>query len=260
MTFAALDRVEHRPWPLPAVAWSLRQVWSELLFAHWPLAPADLRALVPPELEIDTFERRAWVGVVPFSMSGVRLRGLPPIPSARRFPELNVRTYVRYRERSGVWFFSLDAASALAVAAARRWFHLPYFRARMRCEVGDGTVSYSSTRTHRGAQPASFVARYRPVGEPFEAASGSLEHFLVERYCLFAQGRGRVLFTADIHHAPWRLQTAEAELFTNTMASACGLTLPDKPPLLHFVARQEALAWSPRTLDPSAYGSGAVAG
>ena len=125
------------------------QRWHELLFAHWPVPAEPLRARLPAGLELDTFEGEAWLGVVPFRMSAVRLRGAPALPGVSAFPELNLRTYVRRGEQRGVWFFSLDAASALAVRAARLWFHLPYFEARMTCDGRADGVHYRSERTHQ---------------------------------------------------------------------------------------------------------------
>jgi uncharacterized protein YqjF (DUF2071 family) len=144
-----LPPTDHRPWPLPSSPWVMRQKWHDLLFMHWRIPPQTLRPLVPAALELDHFEGSAWLGVVPFRMTGVRLRGTPAIPGLSAFPELNVRTYVSAGGKPGVWFFSLDAASAIAVAAARAWFHLPYFRARMSLEAHGDEIRYQSHRTHR---------------------------------------------------------------------------------------------------------------
>jgi uncharacterized protein YqjF (DUF2071 family) len=241
---AILDHTEHRPWPLPSGPWIMVQSWHDLLFAHWPVEVAMLRSHIPAGLEIDTFEGRAWLGIVPFSMSGVRLRWTPPIPGISTFPELNVRTYVTAQGKPGVWFFSLDAANALAVVAARISFHLPYFRARMQCRNANGWIQYESQRTHRGAPNAALEGRYRAVGERFEAPQKSLEHFLTERYCLYSAASRRI-YRGEIHHPPWRLQTAEAQLTRNSMAQAASLTLPAGPPLLHFSRRQDMVAWAP---------------
>lgn len=223
----------------------MKQVWHDLLFMHWPVATGQLRPLIPRELEIESCEGSAWVGVVPFHMSGIRARWLPPIPGASAFPELNVRTYVRAGGKSGVWFFSLDAANSLAVAAARRFYHLPYFRARMRAKNGPhGEIQYDSHRTHRVAPSADFRGSYRAANDSvFQAKPGSLEYFVVERYCLYAVTRGHV-FCGEIDHAPWQLQLAEAEVEVNTMAAASGITLPASKPLLHFVRRQEVRVWA----------------
>jgi uncharacterized protein YqjF (DUF2071 family) len=233
----------------------MRMTWEDLLFAHWPLPVAALRPLVPRTLELDTFDGSAWLGIVPFRMSGVRLRGLPAIPGTSAFPELNVRTYVTAKEMPGVWFFSLDAASRIAVRAARAWFHLAYFDARMESRTTGAEVAYSSRRTHRGAPRAEFAARYRPTGDAYRPARGSLEHFLTERYCLYAgdsppattDPRER-LWRGEIHHQRWPLQPAEAEMTRNTMTAPLGLRLPDTPPLLHFARRLEVVAWSLQSL------------
>lgn len=221
----------------------MKQVWHDLLFMHWPVAVEQLRPLIPAELEIESCESSAWVGVVPFHMSGIRARWLPAIPGTSAFPELNVRTYVRAGDKPGVWFFSLDAANSLAVAAARRFYHLPYFRARIKATTGPrGEIQYRSHRTHLGAPSADFRGRYRPLDDAFQAKCGSLEYFLVERYCLYAAAGGHI-FRGEIDHPPWLLEPAEAELEVNTMATGHGISLPAMKPLLHFVHRQEVRVW-----------------
>jgi uncharacterized protein YqjF (DUF2071 family) len=224
----------------------MAQTWYDLLFAHWPIAVETLRRLVPAPLTLDTFEGQAWIGVVPFGMRGVRLRGLPALPWLSRFLELNVRTYVTVDGRPGVYFFSLDAANPVAVAVARRWYGLPYFRATMRRHALDGTVVYESRRTHRGAPPAEFAARYRPRGEAFQAAPGSFDEWPTERYCLYAvDARGRV-YRGAIAHPRWSLQRAEAEIAANTMTQELGLPLPPVAPVLHFARWQQVIIWPPR--------------
>lgn len=250
MPHPALAHVAHRPWPPPSGPWVLAMTWEDLLFAHWPLDPSDVRALLPPTLELDTFDGRAWIGVVPFRMARVRVRALPPLPGTATFPELNVRTYVRHGSRDGarpgVWFFSLDAASRLAVRGARRWFHLPYFDAEMQCGNEGAAVVYRSRRTHRGAAPAGFAARYEPSGPVFRSDPGSLEHWLTERYCLYAADpRGRIL-RGEIHHEPWPLERASASIEEDSMAAASSLRLPEVPPHLLFARRIDVVAWAPR--------------
>jgi uncharacterized protein len=241
---------EHRPWPRPAGPWVMRQTWHDLLFAHWPVPAAKLRAALSPDpatgLALDTFDGAAWVGVVPFRMSGVRPRGLPPLPRLSAFPELNVRTYVTLGDRPGVWFFSLDAGNALAVRIARRWFHLPYFAARMACEGEGGGLRYASERAHAGAPPARFLARYAPAGAVAPSRPGTLEHWLTERYCLYAyDARAGRLLRGEIHHARWPLQPAEAEIEACAMTAGHGFELPDAAPLLHFARRLDVIVWSP---------------
>jgi hypothetical protein len=244
-----LEEISHRPWPLPAGRWVMAQCWHDLLFAHWPVDISALRKAIPSALAIDTYQGQAWLGVVPFRMSGVRLRGTPAVPWLSAFPELNVRTYVVAEGKPGVWFFSLDAGNRIAVAIARKWFHLPYFRARMACRERDGWIQYRSMRSHRGAPCGVFRGRYRAVGSIFLAERGSLEHFLTERYCLYAaSGDGQIL-RGEIHHGPWPLQTAEAELTSNTMPEASGIYLPPvTKPLLHFAKRQDVVVWQPQPI------------
>jgi uncharacterized protein YqjF (DUF2071 family) len=243
-----LEITEHRPWSLPRGPWIMAQSWHDLLFAHWPVPVAKLRALIPAALEIDTFEGQAWIAVVPFRMSGVRLRWTLALPSLSAFPELNVRTYVVRDGKRGVWFFSLDAGNALAVAIARAWFHLPYFQAEMRCSFEGDFISYQSKRIHGAAPPAALQCRYRGTGESFNPRPGTREHFLTERYCLYACNSEGKLIRGEIHHPPWCLQMAEAETTENTMVPAAGLNLPAAQPLLHFAKRQDMVAWPPRVL------------
>lgn len=217
--------------------------WEDLLFAHWPVAPDVLRGLVPVGLELDLFEGKAWIGVVPFRMAGTRLRWLPPMPGTAAFPELNVRTYVKQGDKPGVWFFSLDASSPLAVRTARQFFHLPYFDARMSSRNSSDGVSYESLRTHRGAAAVEFRARYAAAGKPIVARPGTIEHWLVERYCLYAADPRGAVWRGDIHHLPWPIQPAAAEIECNTMSEPLGFSLPDAPALLHFAHRLDVVAW-----------------
>jgi uncharacterized protein len=208
------------------------QTWGKLLFMHWPVAAELLRPLIAPRLGIDTFEGSAWVGVTPFTMWGLRPPSLPPLPGLSTSHEINVRTYVHLDGVPGVWFLSLDASNALAVWGARVAYFLPYFKARMRLQSDGAAVHFTSTRTHPGATPARFDATWTR-GDPLPlAAPGSLEFFLVERYCLYAAGRGR-LYRARIYHPPWPLRQAERLSFTSTMLESHGLPTRQDPPLLH---------------------------
>ncbi|MSR62839.1 MAG: DUF2071 domain-containing protein [Planctomycetes bacterium] len=237
----------HRPTPLPAGPWVMFQRWHDLLFAHWQVAPEVLRGELPGGLELELFEGQAWLGVVPFRMSGVRLRGTPALPGLAAFPELNVRTYVRHRGKRGVWFFSLEAANRLAVRVARSWFHLPYFDAAMELVERGGEIHYRSRRTHRGAPAAELVARYAPCAPVERAEAGSLEEFLTERYALFAHGP-RGLSCGEIHHRPWPLQAARAVFEHNTMAGPLRLGLDAAPAHLAFARVLDVLIWAPRTV------------
>ena len=258
-----LDTIAHRPYALPTGRWRMAQRWNDLLFAHWPIPTERMAALLPASLEPDTFDGFAWVGVVPFWMDQVRTRHLGEstltVPGTASFPELNLRTYVRPRgsradnPHSGVYFFSLDAESPLAVFGARTLFHLPYFWARMHCQTrADGTIDYTSQRVLTRLS-VRFDASYKPTGALAPSTPGSLAHFLTERYCLYTTpatslGPARLLapsrlFAGHIHHLPWPLETAEADIRTNELPAAHGLTLPDRPPILHFARELHVYIW-----------------
>jgi uncharacterized protein len=223
----------------------MRMGWRELLFAHWALdsESADrIRELVPRGLELDRFEGRCYVGAVPFLMENTGPRFVPPIPGLHAFPELNLRTYVTTRDKPGVWFFSLDAGSRLAVRMARRLFHLPYFDAKFEVAVG-GAVSYRAVRTHRGAPPAGFEAVYRPVGEVYRAEAGSLDDWLTARYCLYSADAAGRIYRCEIDHDPWPLQRAEAEIRVNTLGDWLDIPMRGEPETLHFSKSLDVHAW-----------------
>jgi uncharacterized protein YqjF (DUF2071 family) len=236
---SAVSETTHRPWPLPSGPWTLAQSWEDLLFAHWRVDAEQLRKLVPPELELEEHDGSAWFGITPFVLTGFRLRGTFPLPRVSTFPELNVRTYVTADGKPGIWFFSLDAASLVAVEAARRAYKLPYFHARMQVDRRGGTIGYSSARRD-AARPFTFEARYSGEDEPAVPSPGSLEHFLTERYCLYAQDEEGVR-RAEIHHAPWCLSPAEVTIDLNTMPPD-GIDV-EREPLCHLAARQDVLIW-----------------
>ena len=236
---ATLRETAHRPWPLPERSWRMGQTWEALLFCHWAMPGDELQALVPA-FPVDTFEERAWLGLTPFVLSGLRLIGTLPLPVLSTFPETNVRTYVTVDEKPGIYFFSLDAANRLAVAAARRTYHVPYFHARMAVRRPGGWISYETRRID--GPPAELRCRYRGLGDPEPAAAETLAHFVTERYCLYTVGPDGGRYRADIHHPPWPLEEAEAELEVNTM-TPLGLQLPDDEPVLHFSRRQDTVIW-----------------
>src|SRR4051794_32846618 len=229
----------------------MAQRWHDLLFAHWPVPMEALRPAIPATLEIDTYEGQAWIGVVPFRMSGVRPRWVPSVPWLSAFPELNVRTYVRDRSptpsgalsKPGVFFFSLDAGNPVAVAIARSVFHLPYFHARMAANRQGDAIHYTSQRLHSEASPAEWHGRYWPTGTVFHAEPGSLAHWLTERYSLYTTDRHARIYRCEIHPPPWPLQPAAAEIARDTMTQPPGIVRPDVPPLLHFSRLQEVIVW-----------------
>jgi uncharacterized protein len=228
-----IDRIS--PNRRPAGRAALRQSWLELLFLHWSVPTEALRPLVPGHLEIDTYEGRAFVGLVPFTMTGVRPAWAPAVPGLSNFHEVNVRTYVHLDGREpGVWFLSLDASSRVAVLVARATYHLPYRFARMSLTHGPGgEVRYSSRRLWPGPTPARCTMRYGPVGPTAPAAPGSLDHFLVERYVLYAERRGRLL-RGRVHHTPYPLQAATVEDLDESLLAAAGVRRGSEAPLAHY--------------------------
>jgi uncharacterized protein YqjF (DUF2071 family) len=241
-----LQQVGHRPWPMSRRPWVMTQTWHDLLFAHWTIDAAVLQEKVPRQLPLDTFDGRAWIGVVPFYMSNVAPRGIPALPWISAFPELNVRTYVTVDGKPGVYFYSLDAANPIAVQIARRVAHLPYYTASMQVAENGPWIQYSSRRRVAKGTGAQFNGQYRPIAEPQSPVPGTLEYFLTERYCLYTVDRAGRALRLDIHHPPWPLQPAEADITVNTMADAVGIRLPAVPPFLHFARRQDMVAWMPR--------------
>lgn len=212
------------------------------MFAHWRIPVSAVRHLVPRQLTIQEFDGSSWIGVVPFDMRGIMMRPLPDLPYVSAFPEINVRLYVEYQGIPGVWFLSLDAGNLLAVGAARLLFNLPYFHAQMSSVQQGEDVTYSSKRITFGKE-AEFSGRYGPTGAPFHSTPGSLEHFLTERYFLFATNRKGDLFRAAIHHAPWPLQPAYLEQETNTMSDGFGVQLSSTPETLHFSRAVDVVVW-----------------
>jgi uncharacterized protein len=247
-----LRKRAHRPWPLPGGRWVMAQTWENLLFAHWPVPASELRRVVPPELPIDTFDGMAWIAVTPFRIGSHRLRYTPHVPGVTSFPEINVRTYTTLGGRPGIYFFSLDTTSSLAVAGARRLYRLPYFHARISLEDGDGRVAVASRRVSDDGPAADLSMGYGPTGPPRVAAPGSLEYFLAERYCLYTLDDRRRVLRSEIHHPPWPLQDAEAELRRNTMAAGLGLELEQQGLVAHLARRQEVLIWPPTVVDGEA--------
>ncbi len=211
------------------------QTWDDLLFVHYRVPVEQLQQLVPDGLEVEEHSASGWLGVTPFAITGLRARGLPPLPLVSSFLELNVRTYVTRDGKPGIWFFSLDASSQLAVEAARRLYRLPYDHANISLRRRGRRIVYDCSRDDGKA----FSTTYEPAGAVFQAQPGSLEHFLVERYCLYTEHAGR-LYRAEIHHRPWPLQPADAQVDLNTMPPRLS---PGNDPLTYYSARQDVVLW-----------------
>ena len=234
---AALRQTDHRPWPLPTGRWLVAQTWEDLVFAHWRAEPDGVQALLPNGLEVDVYDGSAWVGVNAFRVESVRLHGTLPVPWLSSFPQLNVRTYVRAGRRPGLWFFSLNTPSLLAAETARRVYRLPWRTCRLEIRTPAGRLEINATREEGHA----FAARLSPRSAPEPAEPDTIEHFLLERYCLYARDRGR-LMRADLHHRPWEVQPAIGGVDLDTI-SPPGLGLAGEQPLLHVSRLQDTLAW-----------------
>ena len=238
----ALTRLDHRPWPLPRGRWRWRQSWRDLLFAHWPVPAADLRRFVPEELSIQEYDGTSWVGVVPFRMTGVMIRPLPDLPWVSAFPELNVRLYVERDGKPGVWFLSLDATNV-------RW-RCGRPGGSSTCRTGGHVVEFErhpSEFQYRsrliGTGPTGrFEASYRPTSERFIPQPGSLESFLVERYCLYARSPDGRMYRGEVHHAPWPLHRAEAEVDAAELLGTHGLSVGGTP-ILHYSPGVDVVLW-----------------
>ncbi len=237
----------HRPWPAPMAPWIMTQRWNDLLFLHYALAPEIVRPLVPDVLTLDTYQQRAWVSVTPFWINHLRPPGIPSLPWLSHFAEVNVRTYVTRDGKPGVFFFSLDASHLSAVWGARMFYRLPYWQAAMKLKGSGGArIEYVSKRQH-GPKPAELRCSYGPNSPTFRARPGSLEHFLSERYCLYAASRKR-LYRGEIHHLPWELQEAKVELAENSMAQPAGVSLSPQADLAYFARELKVLFWAPERL------------
>jgi len=231
----------HRTFPMPVDPWIMTQEWHHTLFAHWPLPAGMLRDNVPPELEIDTYDGDAWIGIVPFQVKNTRGRFIPPIPFFSHYIEVNARTYVTYKGNPGVYFFSLDANQLTVVFGAKLFFGLPYKQANIRFRLDD-TVKLDSIRLPVSDASAKLHVSYRPENDVFFAEPGTLEHWFTERYCLWTK-RGNGLYRADIHHTKWELQRASAEIMHDNLVPMVGQNPLQSQPLLHYNAFKKAFFW-----------------
>lgn len=219
----------------------MHQSWDKLLFMHWQIPVASLRQLIPEPLMIDTFEGQAWIGVTPFTVWDARPVLTPPLPWVSEFHEINVRTYVHLDGVPGVWFFSLDANSMVAVMGARTFFRLPYYNASISLEQQDETIIYTSSR--EGAAPrAEFHATWKIGAALPQAEPGTLDFFLTERYCLYTSDEEK-LYRCRIFHQPWPLRQASLATYYSSMIEAAGLPTPAGEPLLHHGGPVSVEVW-----------------
>jgi uncharacterized protein len=241
-------RMSHKPRPLPTGRWAISQRWNDLLFAHWPVPAAAIAALLPEGLQVDTFQGAAWLGIVPFWLDRLKVRGVPRIPVFRSLPDLNLRTYVReeHSRGRGLYCFSMDAGNLLAVAAARTFYHLPYYWADMRLERRSVREFAFYSRRRFAAATVTFQARYRGLGPrlgQMDGRSGTLESFFSERDCLYTRNREGEAIRANIHQVAGPLEDAEAVIERNSLAETIGITLPNCEPVLHYSRRMAVYVW-----------------
>ncbi len=232
----------HRPFPIPRSPWVMEQVWNDVLFLHWPVPAEVMEKHIPFQLKLDTFNGTAWIGIVPFWISKMRVRGLPPMPFMNSMDELNVRTYVEYEGRKGVYFFSLDANNPLAVTGARMLYFLPYMNAKMSVSNSEGKVIYESMRKSGHSGTGNFLASYKPISPAYNSESGTLDEWLTERYCLWVT-KGDKVFRGDIHHTKWQLHEASCNIRQNSMASFLPREYFKGDPILHYSPQKHAYFW-----------------
>lgn len=222
-------RMRERPTGRPV----MKQSWQELLFLHWDFPVEQIQATLPPGLYVDTYDGKAWLGVVPFWMRNIRPWWFPPVPGVSNFLELNLRTYVHDdRGTCGVWFYSLDANQSLAVWTARRFFHLNYQHARME-STRDAATGWTDFSSYRAGAATDLVSqfRYRPASVPHLAAPGSFDFFLVERYVLFAQSSSGQFRTGTVIHDQYQISEVELPQWSDSLFPLNGFARPARPPV-----------------------------
>ncbi|RAH14894.1 MAG: hypothetical protein CMB56_004315 [Methanobacteriota archaeon] len=240
-------RRDHLPFPMPKRPHSLVQQWRYLSFLHWEVDSEKLKAYIPEGLEIDFFNGKSYVGVIPFMMKNVRPRLLPSVPGISTFPEFNIRTYVTKNGKPGVLFLTLDAKSRITCFYAPRAYGLPYNYAKCQLKIEENYYSWKSKRSKNGYElEGSCIA----VGEELQAKSGSLEEFLFERYSLYVEHKKSTRMAYTLHD-PWKFRLAKAELKTNSFVESFNLGIKDPltPDLVHISDGVYVHTWSIENLE-----------
>ena len=235
-----ISQTGHRLRPLPKMPWLMALNEEHVLFMHWPLPVEQLRPLVPPKMEIDTYNGQAWLSLIPFRMGNLHLRDLPPVPGTSTVIQVGLRTYIHVNHEPAIYYLTLYADNLLYMWIARHLFQLPYHKAQMKFNQNDAGFHFEC---HDPASGAEFVGSYRPFGHSSPAKPGSLEYFLLERYTLFAQSPEGGLYRGEVHHLPWPVQSVEVKIERNTIPNTVGITLPQTDPLLHFSPGVHDIAW-----------------
>lgn len=231
-----INAIDHRPWELPAAQWTYYQEWSRALFLHWKVPAELLRELVPPHLDLDTYNGDTWVSLVAFTMEQIRPKGLPAIGFISNFDEINLRTYVTSENKAGVYFLSIEAGKPLSAYTARVLSGLPYEPASIRRRT-EAVQRYTSSNTKRGFHlDASFSIANKEVHK------SALDRFLTEKYCLYMEKSGR-LFRYDIHHEPWDLYQVE-QIDLHVTYRVGQVALSGNPDLAHYSDGVKVIAWN----------------
>jgi uncharacterized protein YqjF (DUF2071 family) len=222
--------------------WLWSQHWLDLFFAHWPVRVTDLRRHVPAALDIDTWEGSAWVSLVAFRLEGIRRRWLPSAGFLTNSLELNLRTYVRYRGEPAICFLSIHAGKRLLVRLARWATPLSYEFARMSYDWRDGLAAFHAHRPGDNGD-LTFAASFTPLAGASQARAGSLDDWLLERYCLYAQDQKGTLFRTVVEHPPWAVQAVTAEVTANTMGPPFEIAVASGPAVVHYSKGVRAFIW-----------------
>jgi uncharacterized protein YqjF (DUF2071 family) len=218
---------------MPYEKWIMKQSWKNVFFIHLPVSAPSLRPHIPSCLDLDVYEGEPWISLVLFTIEGIYLKGIPfSVVSA--FPEINVRTYISYNKRPGVFFLSLDAKHWATYTIAKKWYHLPYYESQISVKQTNQFTSYNSIRKDRKVVPAEFKGTLKSLSETFYSKQNSLEYWLTERYYLYSSNQGKDAFRAKIHHEPWQLQEAKAEINANTLISSMNILPLNEDPIVHF--------------------------
>ncbi|MGE7092940.1 YqjF family protein [Lysinibacillus sp. NPDC048646] len=222
--------------------WLVTQKWQDVVFLHWPIPPHDLQQHIPKELNLDVFEKKAWLGIVIFQVKGHRLRFMPPIPRMSSFLQINVRTYVTYREKKGIYFFSSDVSRAVIAQIASIGHFFPYRHAEITLGRMGNIRSFLHNYRNTRNMEESFQVTFEPMAAEIE--SHAFERWLVERYHSWIK-RKKNLFRIDISHMPWRLQRVNAFVETNTMAPFIKSAIQDNQPIAYYAKSRTARIFPP---------------
>lgn len=241
----SLLEVDHRPWKLPNNNWKWRQSWNNLVFIHYKIDIQSLRALVPSKFEIDLYQGEAWISIVPFFMEDVMKGNIPSFYPFKKFPELNLRTYVKYENKPGVFFFSLDAECLPVVLGGNLLYGVPYKYAKMNYELSENG---GYLRSDRFIGSVEFEMRYRKIGEIFESEIGSLQEWLSERYCLYSKSNHTEFYRVEVHHKKWPLQNCEVSISKNDILKASNLEVDLDSMIVNYSPGVDVISFRPEKI------------